>query len=148
MNPVLTQVNEEGFQPYLNGEITQEEALQSMEVPIKEFMLSQTKSDDLNMFAGLAMQNGEYEVVDDPMDYGLEVVVPAFLTSELSRAFLMGFLLYLPFLIIDMIVASTLMSMGMVMLPPSMISLPFKLMLFVVVNGWSVLMETLVASFQ
>ena len=111
-------------------------------------MLSQTKSDDLNMFAGLAMQNGEYEDVDDPMDYGLEVVVPAFLTSELSRAFLMGFLLYLPFLIIDMIVASTLMSMGMVMLPPSMISLPFKLMLFVVVNGWSVLMETLVASFQ
>ena len=78
MNPVLTQVNEEGFQPYLNGEITQEEALQNMEVPIKEFMLSQTKSDDLNMFAGLAMQNGEYEDVDDPMDYGLEVVVPIF----------------------------------------------------------------------
>lgn len=148
MNPVLTQVNEQGFQPYLNGEITQEEALQNMEVPIKEFMLSQTKNDDLNMFAGLAMKNGDYQDVADPMEYGLEVVVPAFLTSELSRAFLMGFLLYLPFLVIDMIVASTLMSMGMVMLPPSMISLPFKLMLFVVVNGWSLLMETLVASFQ
>ena len=144
MNPVLTQVNEQGFQPYLNGEITQEEALQNMEVP----MLSQTKNDDLNMFAGLAMKNGDYQDVADPMEYGLEVVVPAFLTSELSRAFLMGFLLYLPFLVIDMIVASTLMSMGMVMLPPSMISLPFKLMLFVVVNGWSLLMETLVASFQ
>ena len=139
MNPVLTQVNEQGFQPYLNGEITQEEALQNMEVPIKEFMLSQTKNDDLNMFAGLAMKNGDYQDVADPMEYGLEVVVPAFL---------MGFLLYLPFLVIDMIVASTLMSMGMVMLPPSMISLPFKLMLFVVVNGWSLLMETLVASFQ
>ena len=100
------------------------------------------------MFAGLAMKNGDYQDVADPMEYGLEVVVPAFLTSELSRAFLMGFLLYLPFLVIDMIVASTLMSMGMVMLPPSMISLPFKLMLFVVVNGWSLLMETLVASFQ
>lgn len=148
MSPVLSEVNEKGMQPYLNGEITQEQALEQMEQPIKKFMLSQTKKDDLNLFASMAKHNGKYTDATSPTEYGLDVVVPAFMTSELSRAFLMGFLLYLPFLVIDMIVASTLMSMGMVMLPPSIIALPFKLMLFVIVNGWSVLMETLVRSFQ
>lgn len=147
MQPVLSQVNEDGVQPYLNGEITQEEALDNMQVPVKQFMLEHTKKDSLNMFATMAQDNGNYEDVDDPSQFGLEVIVPAFVTSELSRAFTMGLLLYLPFLVIDMIVSSTLMSMGMVMLPPSMISMPFKLMLFVVVDGWSVLMQTLVASF-
>lgn len=147
MQPVLTQVNEDGIQPYLNGEITQEEALDNMEVPVKQFLLEHTKKDSLNLFATMAQENGDYQDVDDPSEFGLEIVVPAFVTSELSRAFTMGLLLYLPFLVIDMIVSSTLMSMGMVMLPPSMISLPFKLMLFVVVDGWSILMQTLVTSF-
>lgn len=147
MQPTLSQVNEKGLQPYLNGEITQEQALEQMEEPMKEFMIKQTKPDDLNMFASLAQKNGNYTDVTDPSQFGLDVVVPAFITSELSRAFMMGFLLYLPFLVIDMIVSSTLMSMGMVMLPPSMISLPFKLLLFVVVDGWSLLIQTLVASF-
>lgn len=147
MQPTLSQVNENGLQPYLNGEITQEQALEQMEIPMKEFMMKQTKPDDLNMFASLAQKNGSYADVTDPSQFGLDVVVPAFITSELSRAFMMGFLLFLPFLVIDMIVSSTLMSMGMVMLPPSMISLPFKLLLFVVVDGWSLLIQTLVASF-
>ena len=147
MQPTLSKVNENGLQPYLNGEITQEQALEQMEAPMKEFMIKQTKPDDLNMFASLAQSNGNYTDVTDPSQFGLDVVVPAFITSELSRAFMMGFLLYLPFLVIDMIVSSTLMSMGMVMLPPSMISLPFKLLLFVVVDGWSLLIQTLVASF-
>lgn len=147
MQPVLSQVNEDGVQPYLNGEITQEEALDNMQAPMKQFMLEHTKKDSLNMFATMAQENGSYQDVDDPSQYGLEVIVPAFVTSELSRAFTMGLLLYLPFLVIDMIVSSTLMSMGMVMLPPSMISMPFKLMLFVVVDGWSILMQTLVNSF-
>ncbi len=147
MQPTLAQVNENGLQPYLNGEISQEQALEEMEAPIKEFMLGQTNADNLNMFAKLAQSNGSYTDISDPSELGLDVVVPAFITSELSKAFMMGFLLYLPFLVIDMIVSSTLMSMGMVMLPPSMISLPFKLMLFVVVDGWSLLMQTLVASF-
>lgn len=150
MQPVLTEINTQGLQPYLNGEITQEQALENMEGPIKSFMLPQTKKDELNMFVSLAQENDpdRYAQVDDPSQLGLEVIVPAFLTSELKRAFTMGFLLYLPFLVIDMIVSSTLMSMGMVMLPPSMISLPFKLMLFVLVDGWSLLMQTLVASFR
>ncbi len=147
MQPTLSQVNENGLQPYLNGEITQEQALDNMEAPIKEFMLKQTTAENLDMFGSLAQKNGSYTDVTDPSQFGLDVVVPAFITSELSRAFMMGFLLYLPFLVIDMIVSSTLMSMGMVMLPPSMISLPFKLMLFVVIDGWSLLMQTLVASF-
>lgn len=147
MQPTLSQVNENGLQPYLNGEISQEQALDNMQAPMKEFMLKQTTAENLNMFGSLAQKNGNYTDITDPNEFGLDVVVPAFITSELSKAFMMGFLLYLPFLVIDMIVSSTLMSMGMVMLPPSMIALPFKLMLFVVVDGWSLLMQTLVASF-
>ena len=107
-------------------------------------MLKQTKSSDLDMFISLA----NIDTVDDVSNLPMYVVVPSFITSELKRAFIIGFLLYIPFLIIDMIVSSTLMSMGMIMLPPAMISLPFKLLLFVLVDGWALLFKTLIASFN
>lgn len=150
MSPVLTEANEQGLQPLLKGEITQEVAYDRMKTPVKRFMLKQTKENDLNLFLSLSTTAPQVDVTDTEslMKLGLDIVVPSFITSELKRAFTMGFLLFLPFMIIDMIVASTLMSMGMVMLPPSMISLPFKLMLFVVVNGWSLIMEMLITSFH
>lgn len=149
MFPVFTEMNETAIKPFSAGEIQQEEALQKVQLPLKEFMLKQTKTADLNLFLSLKGETAQLEEVNPEslLGLGLEVVVPAFVTSELKRAFVMGFLLFLPFMVIDMIVASTLMSMGMVMLPPSMISLPFKLMLFVVVDGWSLIMEMLVSSF-
>lgn len=149
MTPVLNDINQQGLQPYLAGEISQEAAFQNMEKPLKEFMLKQTKEADLNLFLSLSGQEEAVKGTDTQalLGLGMNVIVPSFITSELKRAFTMGFLLFLPFLIIDMIVASTLMSMGMVMLPPSMIALPFKLMLFVVVDGWGLLMEMLVHSF-
>lgn len=149
MNPVFTEMNDTAIQPYTNKEITQEEAIENIQIPIKEFMLKQTRTEDLNLFLSLSDDAEEIEEINPEqlIGLGLEVIVPSFITSELKRAFLIGFMLFLPFLIIDMIVASTLMSMGMVMLPPSMISLPFKLMLFVVVDGWSLIMEMLVKSF-
>ncbi len=149
MQPVLAEVNEQGLSPYLDGAITQEQAMEAMEQPIKEFMLKEIRAEDLDLFLSLS---GEAEGMtnmsqEDLSQISLAVVVPAFITSELKFAFTIGFLLFLPFLVIDMIVASTLMSMGMVMLPPSMISLPFKLMLFVVVDGWSLIMEMLISTF-
>lgn len=149
MQPVLTEINTESIEPYTKGQITQEVAFQKMQKPLKKFMLKQTKVSDLNLFLSLSGDQDQIEEVnpDNLMDLGLEIVVPSFITSELKRAFTIGFLLFLPFLIIDMIVSSTLMSMGMVMLPPSMISLPFKLMLFVVVDGWRLIMEMLVRGF-
>ena len=148
MNPVITEMNETALAPYLAGELSQEEMTEKIVVPVKQFMLRQTKGADLMLFSDLAGE--EPLVIEDTealMELKLSVIVPSFLTSELKRAFTMGFLIFLPFLVIDMIVASTLMSMGMVMLPPSMISLPFKLMLFVVVDGWSLIMEMLAGSF-
>ncbi len=149
MHPVFTTMNDTAIKPYSAGEITQEQALENVQIPLKEFMLKQTKTADLNLFLSMSEQSQTITEINPQqlMGLGLEVIVPAFVTSELKRAFLMGFLLFLPFLVIDMIVSSTLMSMGMVMLPPSMISLPFKLMLFVVVDGWSLIMEMLVTSF-
>lgn len=149
MSPVLTDINAQAIEPYSKGTITQEAAIEKAKVPIKKFMLKQTKEADLKLFLDMSGQKNTLDAknTDTLMKLPLRIVVPAFITSELKRAFTMGFLIFLPFLIIDMIVASTLMSMGMVMLPPSMISLPFKLMLFVVVNGWSLLMEMLVNSF-
>lgn len=148
MNPALTEMNGTALQPYFSGEITQEECVEKVQIPLKEFMLKQTKTQDLNLFLSLSDSDQISEVSTEQLkDLGMEIVVPSFVTSELKRAFTIGFLLFLPFLVIDMIVASTLMSMGMVMLPPSMISLPFKLMLFVVVDGWSLVMEMLVKSF-
>ncbi len=111
---------------------------------MRQFMLKNTNTQDLNLFLEL----GNYEQPDSLDDVSLTVVIPAFVTSELKRAFLIGFLLYLPFLVIDMVVASTLMSLGMVMLPPVLISLPFKLMIFVLVDGWAMVVKSLVMSFN
>ena len=149
MHPVFTEMNETAIEPLSDGLIEQEEALELVQLPLKEFMLKQTKTADLNLFLSLKNEGAALEEInpDELLGLGLEVIVPAFITSELKRAFVIGFLLFLPFMVIDMIVASTLMSMGMVMLPPSMISLPFKLMLFVVVDGWSLIMEMLITSF-
>lgn len=148
MNPVISDINNQAYQPYQAGEITQIEALEKAEPPMKEFMLKQTKNDSLKMFLNFAKLDTKDMKEADYKSLPMHIVIPAFLTSELSRAFLMGFLIYLPFLIIDMVVASTLMSMGMMMLPPSMISMPFKLLLFVVVDGWSMMFSTLVQSFN
>lgn len=144
MNPVIGQINETAYQPYVQGEITQQEALTRMGVPLKEFMLRNTEKSTLDHF--VEMSNSEIQ--ENVEDYPLTVVVPAFMTSELKRGFMAGFLLYLPFLLIDIVVATTLMSMGMVMLPPTMVSLPFKLLLFVTVNGWEMLFSSIVRSFR
>lgn len=146
MQPVLTEVNQTALQPYNNGTIQMQEFIDRASVPLKEFMLKQTTPKEVELFKGLS---GDPEIAKlEAQDLPLHVVVPAFMTSELKRAFLIGFLLFIPFLIIDMIVASTLMSMGMIMLPPVMISLPFKLMLFVVVDGWGLLIKTLVMTYN
>jgi len=144
MNPVLSRINTEAYQPYVRGEITQQEALQRMEPPAKEFMLSNTYKETLDLFVEMS----GHEVEEDIMDYPLTIVTPAFMTSELKRGFTAGFLIYLPFLLIDIVVATTLMSMGMVMLPPTMVSLPFKLLLFVTVDGWQLLFASIVRSFN
>ena len=144
MSPVLKEINDDAYQPYKAEQITQEEFIQKAEAPMKEFMLKQTKKEDLNLFIDLS--NSDKNA--DPKDQPITTVIPAFMTSELKRAFLIGFLIFIPFLIIDLVVSSTLMSMGMIMLPPSMISLPFKLLLFVLVDGWGLLFKTLVAGFN
>ncbi len=143
MSPVITQIKETAYVPYTQGEITIEEFSKEAMVPIREFMLEQTYKSDLNFFSEL---DGT-EKVEDVTKVPTHVVIPSFLTSELKRAFQIGFLVYIPFIVIDMVVASTLMSMGMMMLPPAMISLPFKVLLFVLVDGWQLIFGTLVKSF-
>ena len=153
MSPVFSQINEEAYQPFKTGEITRDEAVTRAVVPMKEFMLRQTYSKDLHLFLSIANDSREGEMIDladqdELLALGLEVIVPSFITSELKRAFTIGFLLFIPFLIIDMVVSSTLMSMGMVMLPPTMIALPFKIMMFVMVDGWGLLLGSLVRGFR
>lgn len=143
MAPVWGQVNSSALQPYLQGEITQQEALSRAEGPVRQFMFKQTREKDLSLFVFLA----KMERPRTPDDIPTYVLIPAFVISELKTAFQMGFVIFLPFLIIDLIVSSALMSMGMLMLPPVMISLPFKVMLFVLVDGWHLLIRSLVASF-
>lgn len=143
MNPVIQQIDTDAYQPYKAGEMTQEEALDKAVVPMKQFMLKQTEVSALNLFTDAA----DSEQVDNPEELSLVVVVPAFVTSELKRAFTAGLLLYIPFLLIDIIVSSTLMSMGMIMLPPATIALPFKLLLFVTVNGWELLFASIINGF-
>ncbi|MDV2856452.1 MULTISPECIES: flagellar type III secretion system pore protein FliP [Oceanimonas] len=142
MSPVLDRVNAEALQPYLAEEIGSKEALTRAEQPIRDFMLTQTRVKDLDTFLNIAnvQVNNEAEVP-------LRVLIPAFVTSELKTAFQIGFMLFLPFLVIDLVVASILMAMGMMMLSPMLISLPFKLMLFVLVDGWNLIMGTLATSF-
>ena len=144
MSPVIGQINTVAYEPYKNGEITQQEAVSRMADPLKQFMLRNTEKDTLDHFVQMSKQ----EVKKDVQEYPLTVVVPAFMTSELKKGFLAGFLIYLPFLLIDIVVSTTLMSMGMVMLPPTMVSLPFKLLLFITVNGWELLFSSLVQSFR
>lgn len=144
MSPVVTKINTEAYQPYKESKITQQEFLHRASVPLKEFMLKNTKTQDLSLFRNL----GKVKDSVAPKDLSITVVIPAFMTSELKRAFIIGFLLYIPFLVIDMIVSSTLMSMGMVMLPPNMVSMPFKLLLFILVDGWDLLFKTLATSFN
>lgn len=152
MMPVLEAMNTEAFQPWAAGEITASEALVEASVPMKRFMLAQTSNESLSLFLGLS--GTPVPEVADPanpvelLDLPILVVTPAFIISEVTRAFWMGFLIYLPFLIIDIVVSSILMSMGMMMLPPAMISLPFKILMFVIVDGWGLMIETLVTSFQ
>ncbi|MFZ7131482.1 MAG: flagellar type III secretion system pore protein FliP [Eubacteriales bacterium] len=144
MQPVYTQVMDEAVTPFMDEEITQQEAMDTAAVPMKEFMLEQTREKDLALF----LRASDRENVEDPMDIPLTVIVPAFAISELKTAFSIGFIIFIPFLVIDMIVASILMSMGMFMLPPVMISLPFKLLLFIMVDGWYLVVESLLKSFQ
>lgn len=144
MTPVLDQVNQTAYVPYRNEEISAEEALDRASVPMKEFMLRQTEIETLDMF----MQFADQEITGEYAELPLTVVIPAFITTELKRAFVIGFLLFLPFLLIDIIVSSTLMSMGMIMLPPAMISMPFKILLFITVNGWQMLFSALINGFN
>lgn len=144
MSPVVSKINTTAYQPYLRGEINQQEALSLAGEPLKEFMLRNTEKSTLDHFVEMSKS----EIEEDVTDYPLTLVTPAFMTSELKRAFMAGFLIYLPFLLIDIVVATTLMSMGMVMLPPTMVSLPFKLLLFITVDGWELLFSGLVSSFR
>ncbi|MBO8151502.1 MAG: flagellar biosynthetic protein FliP [Candidatus Neomarinimicrobiota bacterium] len=143
MKPVLNEINASAIQPYINGEITQKEAIDNAIKPLKKFMLKQTRPKDLELFLDL---RGEGRPAT-PDELALSTVVPAFIISELKTAFQIGFLLYLPMLLIDMVIASTLLSLGMMMLPPIMISMPFKIMLFVLVDGWHLIVESMVKGF-
>ena len=149
MAPVVTQIQTEAYEPYKQEEISQEEFLDRAQVPLKEFMLRNTKTSTLNMFCDLAkVELPENVNMEEAVKLPLRVVVPSFMTCELQRAFEIGLLLYIPFMLIDIVVSSTLMSMGMIMLPPSMISMPFKLLLFVTVNGWELLFSSHVQSYK
>jgi flagellar biosynthetic protein FliP len=143
MAPVFEQVNEEALQPYLSEQLPAQEALAKAEVPLKNFMLAQTRESDLELFMRLSKRND----IASPEDTPLVILVPAFVTSELKTAFQIGFMIFIPFLVIDLVVASILMAMGMMMLSPLIISLPFKIMLFVLIDGWALIMGTLAASF-
>ena len=134
MAPTINKINVEAYEPYKKGNITQEQALDKMGADMKEFLLRNTEK--------------KPELKTVPKDYPLTVVVPAFMTSELKRGFTAGFLIYLPFLLIDVVVSTTLMAMGMVMLPPAMVSMPFKLLLFITVDGWNLLFASMVHSFR
>ena len=143
MQPVLQTVHQDALRPYLDDEITQQEAFDRASTPMKRFMLTHTRDKDLMLF----MDMGEIESFEGPAEAPLYVVVPAFVISELRIAFQIGFMIFLPFLIVDLIVASILMSMGMMMLPPVMISLPIKLLLFVLTDGWYLIVESLMQGY-
>ena len=145
MSPVVSDINKEAIEPYREHKITFDEGIEKAQIPIKEFLLKQTREDDLKLFLDNANID-ENNVTRSNVP--LQVLVPAFAISELKTAFQIGFLIYLPFLLIDLVVSSTLMAMGMFMLPPAMISLPFKLLLFIMVDGWNLLIKSLILSFN
>ena len=143
MAPVFERINESALQPYLSEQLAPQQALEQASVPLREFMLAQTRETDLELFVRLAKRTD----LTGPEDVPFHILVPAFVTSELKTAFQIGFMIFLPFLVIDLVVASVLMAMGMMMLSPLIISLPFKIMLFVLVDGWALIIGTLAASF-
>lgn len=143
MQPVFDRVNQEALQPMLNGKMTEMQALDQASIPMRHFMLRYTREKDLALFMKIARQSRPRNVQDIPM----RIVIPSFMISELKTAFQIGFVLYIPFLVIDMVVASILLSMGMMQLPPAMISTPFKILLFVMVDGWNLVVGSLVRSF-
>lgn len=143
MSPVWQQINTQAFKPYKAGQITQEQALEKAVAPVRKFMLSQVREKDLALFLSLSKMPRPKNAEDIPT----LTIVPAFMISELQTAFQIGFLIYIPFLVVDMVVASVLMSMGMMMLPPVMISLPFKILLFILVDGWALVIGSIVKSF-
>ncbi len=153
MMPVFQEINETAVQPYLEAQeevaeggvpaMSERQAIEAGIIPLKRFMLAQTRQKDLGMF----MEFAHIETPSDPEELPLSIVVPSFLTSELKTAFQMGFMIFLPFLVVDMVIASVLMSMGMMMLPPILISLPFKILLFVLVDGWHLVTRSLVTAF-
>lgn len=143
MAPVFERINESALQPYLNEELAPQAALEAASVPLREFMLAQTRETDLELFVRLSRRTD----LTGPEDVPFHILVPAFVTSELKTAFQIGFMIFIPFLVIDLVVASVLMAMGMMMLSPLIISLPFKIMLFVLVDGWALIIGTLAASF-
>ena len=147
MNPVLTDINQNAYQPYVQQTITQEEALDRAQIPLKDFMLRNTETSSLNLFCDLAQIDAPQNE-EEARALSMRVIIPSYMTSELKRAFEIGFFLYIPFMLIDIVVSSTLMSMGMIMLPPAMISMPFKLLLFITVDGWQLLFSTLAQGFN
>ena len=148
MAPTLSQIKTEAYDPYVAEEISQEEFLELASVPLKEFMLRNTRENTMRMFCDLA--HVDTPDINDPaaIELPMRIIIPSFMTTELQRAFTIGLLLYIPFMLIDIVVSCTLMSMGMIMLPPSMISAPFKLLLFVTLNGWELLFSNLVQGFR
>ena len=153
MWPTLQRVNEVAIVPLDNGEITMDEALKAMEDPVRDFLYRDLQEKDLKLFVDIALEHevistAEYQTYESYDDIPLVVVIPAFIISELRQAFMMGFLIYVPFIVIDMVVASVLMSMGMMMLPPTTISLPFKILLFIMADGWNLLIGSLVQTFM
>ena len=151
MAPVFGEINEIAYQPYANEQIDTKEALERASVPLKRFMLKQTTNDDLEFFIGLAKEDIPEGGLSDEYkenDLSLTVIIPSFMIGELKRAFQMGFMIFLPFLIIDIVVGSTLMSMGMMMLPPAMISMPFKILIFVLADGWTLMIGSIVSSYN
>ncbi|MCH5264882.1 MAG: flagellar type III secretion system pore protein FliP [Lachnospiraceae bacterium] len=146
MTPVMSQINTDCIQPYEQGELTQEEALNAGLKPLREFMFQQTNRRDIRLFLEIEEQSNDVSV-DTPEDIPTPVLIPAFMISELRTAFIIGFLIYLPFIVIDMVVSSTLMSMGMMMLPPTTISMPFKILLFVLADGWNLVIGQVVKTF-
>ncbi len=147
MAPVISQIQTTAYDPYVAEEITQDEFFDRAAIPLKEFMAKNTEQSALDLFCSMAGIETP-EQTQDTQNLPMHILVPSFMTTELKRAFMIGFYLYIPFLLIDVVVASALMSMGMIMLPPSMISMPFKLLLFITLDGWQLLFSTLVQGFH
>lgn len=144
MAPTMERINKEGIEPLSKGEITQEEGLKACMEPLRDFMFGNTEEKDINFFLNMA----KIDNVEDLSDVPSSVLIPAFMMGELRKSFIIGFMIYIPFIIIDMVVASTLMAMGMMMLPPTTISMPFKILLFVMADGWNLVIGELVRSFN